>query len=260
MQKLPGLSFWEQSSFFDGVDLAIIGSGIVGLNAALDAKEKFPDFKIVIFERGPFPVGASTRNAGFACFGSLTELIDDLQNMSETEMMDLVRMRWQGLQKLRGRVGDETMDFNGSGNFEIFRKEEKETFENCADQIGHFNQLMEDTIGEKETYSVVSKDNFPFAGIDYVIKNQWEGQINTGKMMEALLNKAYQAGIKIFNGVDISGLEEEENGIVLKNENNWHLFAKKVLVATNGFANQLIENLALEPARNQVLITEPIQV
>ncbi|MEZ4948210.1 MAG: FAD-dependent oxidoreductase [Saprospiraceae bacterium] len=70
MQKLPGLSFWEQSSFFDGVDLAIIGSGIVGLNAVLDAKEKFPDFKIVIFERGLFR-GASTRNAGFACFKKL---------------------------------------------------------------------------------------------------------------------------------------------------------------------------------------------
>jgi glycine/D-amino acid oxidase-like deaminating enzyme len=258
MQNLPGLSFWEQSTFFDGVDFAIIGSGIVGLNAALDAREKFPDLKIVIFERGPFPVGASTRNAGFACFGSLTELLDDLENMSEVEMMDLVRMRWQGLQKLRGRVGDATMDFNGSGNFEIFRKEEKETFENCADRIAHFNQLMEETIGKKETYSVVPKAEFPFAGIDYVIKNQWEGQINTGKMMEALLNKAYQAGIKIFNGIAISGLEGRENGVVLKNENNWPLFAKKVLVATNGFANQLIENLALEPARNQVLITEPI--
>ena len=34
------LSYWEQTTFFKDLDVAIIGSGIVGLNAALSLKKK----------------------------------------------------------------------------------------------------------------------------------------------------------------------------------------------------------------------------
>ncbi len=66
------LSYWEQESFFKGIDVAVIGSGIVGLTAAIHLKTLEPHSRIVVLERGALPTGASTRNAGFACFGSLT--------------------------------------------------------------------------------------------------------------------------------------------------------------------------------------------
>jgi len=37
------------------------------------------------------PQGASTKNAGFACFGSLSEIIDDLKSHSEEEVIELVQ-------------------------------------------------------------------------------------------------------------------------------------------------------------------------
>ena len=69
------VSYWEQNVFINNIDFAVIGSGIVGLNAALTRKKKYPKEKVVIIERGPLPSGASTKNAGFACFGSISESV-----------------------------------------------------------------------------------------------------------------------------------------------------------------------------------------
>jgi hypothetical protein len=42
------------------------------------------------------PHGASTKNAGFACFG-ISEIIDDLKSHSEEEVYQLVTKRLEGL-------------------------------------------------------------------------------------------------------------------------------------------------------------------
>ena len=78
------LSYWEIKSWLSHVDYCIVGSGIVGLNCALQLKKQFPKAKILILEKGSLPQGASTKNAGFACFGSLSEIIEDLKTHSDT--------------------------------------------------------------------------------------------------------------------------------------------------------------------------------
>ena len=134
------LSYWERDSFFKDIDVAIIGSGIVGLNAALTLKEQDPSVNVVVFERGALPEGASTRNAGFACFGSITELMDDLQHHSEEEVFALVERRYRGLQRLRQRVGDKNLVYEELGGFEIFQNIESNIFEKCADSLSYFNK------------------------------------------------------------------------------------------------------------------------
>jgi hypothetical protein len=65
------------------------------------------------------PHGASTKNAGFACFGSISEIIDDLKSHSE-EVYQLVTKRLEGLRLLRKRLGDEAIDFKPYGGYELF--------------------------------------------------------------------------------------------------------------------------------------------
>ncbi|MDP4601126.1 MAG: FAD-dependent oxidoreductase, partial [Polaribacter sp.] len=67
------LSYWELKEWFSNIDFTIVGSGIIGLNCALQLKKKHPNARILILEKGILPQGASTKNAGFACFGSLSE-------------------------------------------------------------------------------------------------------------------------------------------------------------------------------------------
>jgi gamma-glutamylputrescine oxidase len=82
------LSIWEKESFFAPADIIIAGSGLVGLWSAYYLKKKHPSLKITIVERGIIPAGASTRNAGFACFGSLTELLADIDHMGKEKTLE----------------------------------------------------------------------------------------------------------------------------------------------------------------------------
>ena len=68
-------SYWEKSVFGGHRDVVIIGAGITGLNAALNLKIAKPKLKITVLEKGVIPSGASTKNAGFACFGSISEIL-----------------------------------------------------------------------------------------------------------------------------------------------------------------------------------------
>ena len=259
------LSFWERDSFFKDIDVAIIGSGIVGLNAALTLKERYPSVNVAVFERGALPEGASTRNAGFACFGSITELLDDLENHSEEEVFALVEKRYRGLQRLRQRVGDKNLVYEELGGFEIFQKTEPLVFEKCADSLPYFNENVKNIIGKDDVYQL-SKGNFGFKNaLPNMIQNTVEGQIDTGKMMISLLKLCREKNISIFNGLKINDLydsnmtEGVNSGVKMVTEEGWTISAQKVIVATNGFAQRLLPALDVTPARNQVLMTKPIQ-
>lgn len=256
-------SFWEKESFLKGFDAIVIGSGIVGLNAALELKKLAPKMRVLVLERGILPLGASTKNAGFACFGSVSELIDDLGNgISEDALWELVEMRWKGLQKLRTLLGDDNMDFQNLGGYEIFTAEEAASFATCQESLAHFNRQLFAINQLENCYTVLSEKevaNFGFGKVKNMILNKGEGQIHTGKMMHSLLALARQKGIEILTGINILRLAEQTNGVEIHCEGSFMLFAPKVLVCTNGFARQLLPNLAVNPARNQVWVTEEIE-
>ena len=86
-------SYWEYKTWFRDIDFAIVGSGIVGLSSAIFLKKKYPNAKILVLEKGMLPQGASTKNAGFACFGSISELVADLKTHTEEEVVALVQKR-----------------------------------------------------------------------------------------------------------------------------------------------------------------------
>src|SRR5688572_10925063 len=100
------LSVWEKESFYAPCDVVIAGSGFVGLWSAYYLKKREPDLRITIIDRGNIPTGASTRNAGFACYGSITELVKDAELMGEDNMLDLVEMRYKGIRRIQKLFGD----------------------------------------------------------------------------------------------------------------------------------------------------------
>ena len=249
-------SYWEHKNWLSDIDYVVIGSGIVGLNCALQLKYKFPKAKIVILERGILPQGASTKNAGFACFGSLTELIEDLKTHSEAEVISLVIQRLKGLHLLRQLVGDKNMNYKAFGGYEIFTESDSYLFEECQVHKNHINQLLK-PIFKSDVFNEVD-NHFNFENIhQQLIFNPFEGQIDTGKMMDVLLKKAIKKDIKILNQMSVEAIEELNDGVELKT-NHFNIKARKVLVATNGFASQLLDEV-VKPARAQVLITTPIK-
>ncbi len=255
------LSYWEYDSFFRKLDAVIIGSGIVGLNAAIHLKTLRPDWQIAVLERGPLPIGASTRNAGFACFGSMTELLEDLAQQPEEHVWKLVQRRWQGLQRLRAKLGDQALEYHEWGGYELFPERETRTLEACLDQMHHFNAILKDVIGISDCFAKANNEanNFGFQGITGIIKNKAEGQIHTGKMMKSLLRLAQTNDILMVSGLHITAFEQQTTKVTLQTANGWTLDVPRVILATNGFSQTWLNKPDIQPARNQVLITAPIE-
>lgn len=247
-------SYWEIKEWFSNVDYTVVGSGIVGLSCAIRLKERFPKSKVLVLEKGMLPQGASTKNAGFACFGSISEILSDLKNHSEDEVFELVKKRWEGLQLLRNTLGDQNIDYRHHKGFELFKT--KQHYEECAEKIPYLNTLLSPIFTEP-VFSV-SDNNFRFKEINpkYIV-NSFEGQIDTGKMMGVLLQMALANGIKVLNNCTVSNCSENGNHVAVETP---HLTfnTKKLCIATNGFARQLVSE-DVKPARAQVLITKPIK-
>ncbi|RZM19566.1 MAG: FAD-binding oxidoreductase, partial [Pedobacter sp.] len=246
------LSFWEKETYFAPADVAIIGSGIVGLNAAIHLKTSSPKLKIAILESGFLPSGASTKNAGFACFGSISELIEQESICGTDVLAELIEKRWKGLQKLRGILGDDIIDYRQLGGFELFKTYDKILSTDCVVKIEHYNKLIQPIIGS-EAFKVNNGKikAFGFNGVESIIENRYEAQIDTGKMMFALIQYAQQLGISIFNSCEVEEISIDENRPSVKTRQG-NFRSNKVIVTTNAFVNKLIPDLDVTPGRGQV--------
>ncbi len=251
-----GFSYWEKTRFAEKKNCIIIGSGIVGLSAAIQVKQDNPDWSVLVLERGMLPSGASTKNAGFACFGSVTEIQDDLNDASSDAVFSLVEKRLQGLKTLRSRLGDVGVGYQGLGSYELFT--DASTFEKAAADIPEFNRLLEPITGKSETFEIADQDISRFGfQCKHLIKNHSEGQIDTGLMMRSLISLSRKLGVEIWNGAQVNEFTEENNNVIIHG-NDWEIQTERLIIATNGFAKQLLPEIHVDPGRNQVIITEPI--
>jgi glycine/D-amino acid oxidase-like deaminating enzyme len=249
------LSYWEHKTWLSNVDFTVIGSGIVGLTCAIHIKKSYPKAKIVVLEKGMLPQGASTKNAGFACFGSISEVLSDLKTHSKEEVKQLVLQRYKGIQLLRKTLGDSTIGYEQLGGHEVFLEADAELYEKCLNRLDTINELLAPVFGEGPFHKLANQFGFKKIKSGY-ITHQFEGQIDTGKMMMGLVDLAQRKGIRILNNIIVKSFDESGAGVVLETS-GFEMKTDKLLVATNGFANTLLnENVA--PARAQVLITKPI--
>ena len=145
-------------------------------------------------ERTGFPYGASTRNAGFACYGSPSELLDDLKQHTENEILERVRQRYLGFEKLLGLLGAEKLGYQATGGHELFRAEDAEDRDALWEQVPRLNGLLDEVF--PGTAFIHSKENpkqkWGFQGFTDAIELPHEGQIDTGKCMQSLLQLCQQ--------------------------------------------------------------------
>lgn len=254
-------SYWEQQSFIS-YDHIVVGAGIVGLSAAIELKERFPGASVLVLERDVLPASASSRNAGFACMGSVTELLDDLVVMKETDVFTLFEWRKKGLERLRKRLGDNNIGYAARGSFELIGEKES----GAPESIAFLNDLLL-PITQKPAFRLVNEkiDEFGFSKdqVKALIENTCEGELHTGKMMKALTYFAVRAGIEIRTGAEVTGFREEAGyvnvhlKIPFKNE-DLILHSHSLVFCTNAFTKELFPDEEVHPGRGQVLVTQPI--
>lgn len=251
-------SVWERTSFHREPQLVVIGSGIVGLFTALFHQRRFPHHHVLVLERGPHPIGASARNAGFACFGSPSELLADIGHEGEAAALARVEERFRGLQELRAELGDAAIGYEPIGGHELFRVGDA-LYPRVAESFDRLNALLAPITGP---------DTFRWAdhlipeqglqGVAHLARTHLEGAVDSGLLLRTLLRKATEAGVRVHWRAEVTALEEGAAGVELILRNGERLRAAQVVVATNGFTPALLPQLDVVPARGQVLLTEPV--
>lgn len=250
-------SYWELKNFFS-YDLIVIGSGFTGLSTAINYKKKNPKASVLILEKGVFPTGASTKNAGFACFGSLTEILDDFWTMNPTEITALVQRRYKGLQQIRKIFGDTALRYQHTHGFELLEKENLA----AIDQIDEVNKMLK-KLFKKDVFTVVKKpEKLGFSDrVKLVVENHFEGELDPGAYLGALWQNASKLGIRILTGVSVVEIQKDEGIVLAENTGKQKALefkGEKVAVCTNAFSKKLWPESELEPGRGLVLLSKPM--
>jgi glycine/D-amino acid oxidase-like deaminating enzyme len=254
----------------------IVGCGFVGLWTAYEAIHQNPKLNITILERGTIPSGASTRNAGFSCFGSVSELISDIQLMGEAAMLETVKMRYDGLQRIQEVFKAKEIDYNQWGGYELFegkkgaKNDESGLYDisKLESDIAYLNKILAPALKTPKKngkylpiYTNASKHikKLGFQGIEALAFNQLEGQLNSAKLVLALQKAVQAKGVQILFNTEVKKFKSHKKGVTITTNLEAVLETKQFLVCTNGFAKQLIPSLDVVPARGQVFVTEPIK-
>jgi glycine/D-amino acid oxidase-like deaminating enzyme len=123
------------------------------------------------------------------------------------------------------------------------------------------NSQLKNITGKQKTFQLNDSKikSFGLGGRHHLIENKLEGQLHSGKLLEALVQLVYAMGVTILTQVEVQKINTGSDGVTLETSLPYTFQAEQVLVCTNAFASSLLPDLDLVPARGQVLLTEPIE-
>ncbi len=252
-------SYWEQTALLT-YDIVIIGSGIIGLSTAAELLEHNPALQVCILEQGMLPTGATTRNAGFACFGSPTEIWSDIRRMGEDKTHTLIQERYNGLQKLRQRLGDNNIGFEHYGGFEVLTKEH----EYILDHSDKINALTRDIVQSDYCHhdnSFIQQYRFSKNIIHHILHLPHEAQLHSGWLLRSLYKYVTERGAVVLTGCRVTTIDEETSICMVRTKSGnqtLNIRAQHVAVCSNAYITELIPSINIQPARGQILLTSPI--
>jgi glycine/D-amino acid oxidase-like deaminating enzyme len=251
-------SYWQQQVFERPFDLIVIGAGIVGLHSALFYKRSNPNKRVCVIERGPYPSGASVKNAGFACFGSPSELLADIVSEGTDQAMARVHQRWEGLNGLRSELGDDILGLIDHGGYELFTADSV-LYTSCSEKLDQLNELLLPIIGRvvfSERHDIIQK--MGFSRVSHALGIDGEASINTGQMMHALWQRTASLGVEMIVNTAIRDISTDATGVRMESDGDQVFHGEQVIVATNGYARELLPDIPLAPGRGQVIMTSEI--
>ncbi len=253
-------SIWEKQSFYAHKDIIIAGAGLAGLWTALELIKFKDKLRILILDKGVIPTGASSRNAGFACFGSPTELLHDAAFIGEDKMFQLAEMRYKGIEKIRNTFADDVIDYDNCGGYEILGNDYAH-LNQLDEKLQWLNARLEKITKLTETFKRVDNklNAFEFKGFAALIENKLEGSLHSGKLVQALTKKVLALGIEIITSTEVTRYENSNGTIKVYTNRDIHFTAGKLLFCTNAFTSSIVKNVVVTPARGQVLVTSPIE-
>lgn len=244
-------SYWDNTHF----DIAIIGAGITGSMAAFFMEQMNPLLSVALIDAHTTPYGATTRNAGFACFGSLSEYIDDANSHGEEYALKLMKQRQSGVSLLQSIFKNDDIGWYVGGGVDLFSSSDCDMYEACLDVMPSINKhLSKNTCSPFKAILEPTLQSSLREGFK-CIENELEASIHSVKMISALQKKLKRT--KLIFGCNVEALQDSGSNVHI-HTSHFQLSASDVMVATNGFTKSLVPQLDVIPNRGQILVTSPI--
>ena len=251
-------SYWETHRTVGSYDVLVVGGGMVGLWTAFHLKRQSPTLRLAIVDQLPSgQAGASTRNAGFACFGSPTELLDDLRHESQEDLLARLTWRYEGLQAWRSKFREADLGWQPGRGYEIFDTAQTQDWEAVLHNLERLNALASEAGIPGTVYQEVAP---PITHLLGCISIEHEAGLHAGMAHQALKSAVTALGVEFMHGVEIPNQSEwRKQGPTWKLPSpQGSIIARHVVLATNAWTGALLNRTDVLPGRGQVLLTQPI--
>ena len=234
-------------------DVAIIGAGYAGLNAALELAERFGQ-RAVVLEAGQPGWGASGRNGGFCCHGGARLSDSRIRSRhGEAAAREWADYEYAAIERVRDNLARYGIEAETGPEGELCMAHSAHSFARmrAAPLDGGAELLPRDALAERGMQgaglhgAVLSPHGFPLHPLKYAL---------------GLARAAGQAGVRLHGDSAVTALKREGEGWRLRTARG-SLRAGKVLVATNGYSDEALPEWLhgrIFPLLSAILVTRPL--
>jgi glycine/D-amino acid oxidase-like deaminating enzyme len=240
----------------DRVDIAIVGSGFCGLNAAAELAGQ--GRSVVVLEAGPLGNGASTRSGGMVSSGQKMVVGGAMKKVGPEKFARLIEDSIESFTYLQSLIQREKLD----ADLQLFGRFFGAHAPAYYDKMLHMGRILHEKTGV--TVHEISRDRQrEVVGSDYffggIVVDEYGG-LHPAKYNKALRDRARSKGALLRSHAAVTSTRREDGGFLVATARG-NVRAGEVIVATNGYTTKQPQpELAkrVVPVRSYQIATEPL--
>ncbi len=247
-----GLTSPSQTNFENLIkktEVLIVGAGFCGSWLAYFLKTQNPKLQITILERDFINLGASLRNAGFLSCGNISEWLEDSKEVSWEETILTLKARIDGINLIK-ELAPQLPSIRNCGSVDA---------DPLTDEKILLMQRLNSSLSSLKIQPFFLKKNLVIGKEEKERAfNSFDSEVNPYELLQELHLRLKKLGV-VFQGN--CTVEEIGNGIATftaVNEKRSMEYGY-AFVCTNGFTKALNPKTNVEPARGQIIVTNPCE-